>query len=152
MTSHRQIKANRRNARLSTGPRTREGRNRSAQNARRHGLTAGSRKTTEFSPAIEQLARQIAGSRATLAVRDLARRVAIHQLDLQRVRNARYSLLKRLISEARTDATVAANEEKFALIDSPEFLLWAHFDRYEREAIARRDRVIYSLDAARASK
>jgi hypothetical protein len=40
MSSFRQIEANRRNARLSTGPITEEGKNTSRRNAVRHGLTA----------------------------------------------------------------------------------------------------------------
>jgi hypothetical protein len=40
MTSFRQFEANRRNARLSTGPVTEDGKRKSRQNAVRHGLTA----------------------------------------------------------------------------------------------------------------
>jgi hypothetical protein len=46
MSTLRQIEANRRNARLSRGPITEEGKNRSRQNAIRHGLTAETIITT----------------------------------------------------------------------------------------------------------
>jgi transcription termination factor NusB len=47
MTSEKQIDANRRNALLSTGPRTDAGRNRSRMNALRHGLTGQVTTMTE---------------------------------------------------------------------------------------------------------
>ena len=40
MTTFRQIEANRRNAQLSTGPKTEGGKSKSRRNAIRHGLTA----------------------------------------------------------------------------------------------------------------
>ena len=40
MTSVKQLKANRRNAMASTGPKTMEGKNRSRRNSFKHGLTA----------------------------------------------------------------------------------------------------------------
>jgi hypothetical protein len=40
MTTKKQVKANRANARLSTGPRTKNGKKRSRMNALTHGLTA----------------------------------------------------------------------------------------------------------------
>ena len=40
MTSQKQIEANRRNAKQSTGPRTTAGKQRTSQNALKHGLSA----------------------------------------------------------------------------------------------------------------
>jgi hypothetical protein len=62
MSSFRQIDANRRNARLSTGPVTEDGKRKSLQNALRHGLTApffqnwsGNRRTGACWQARDQL-------------------------------------------------------------------------------------------------
>ncbi len=60
MASERQIAANRRNARNSTGPRSTSGRKRASQNAFRHGLTTRI-SSAEFDREVETLARQIAG-------------------------------------------------------------------------------------------
>lgn len=47
MTTNRQASANARNAQKSTGPRSEAGRSKSAQNARRHGLSAAAAEDTE---------------------------------------------------------------------------------------------------------
>jgi len=48
LTSDRKIKANRANARMSTGPKTRHGRARSAKNAFRHGLSLAVSQAKRF--------------------------------------------------------------------------------------------------------
>jgi len=72
LTSVRKFKANRANARASTGPNTARGRTRAARNAFR---------------------REIAGPDANASIQELARRVAEAQIDLRRVRDARHQLL-----------------------------------------------------------
>jgi hypothetical protein len=57
MASSRQIEANRRNARNSTGPRSTSGKKRASQNAFRHGLTKRI-ASAEFDREVETLARQ----------------------------------------------------------------------------------------------
>ena len=71
MATQKQIEANRRNARKSSGPRSASGKKRASRNALKHGLTtpiAGAAVTRE----IEALARQIAcdpDDRARMAAR-----------------------------------------------------------------------------------
>ena len=64
MTSARKAEANRRNARVSTGPKTSAGKTRVAQNARRHGLKLPALCDPAWSGEIEALAREIAGADA----------------------------------------------------------------------------------------
>ncbi|MGY3419808.1 hypothetical protein ACVWZW_000283 [Bradyrhizobium sp. F1.13.4] len=79
MTSLRQIEANRRNARLSTGPVTEGGKNRSRQNAIRHGLTAET-VITAFEDASDYAAFELAITRdydpQTAVERELVLRLA----------------------------------------------------------------------------
>src|SRR5262249_24013425 len=74
MTSDRKIKANRKNARASTGPKTARGRTRTAPNARRHGLS------------LPKACARIARPGATAETQECARRLAEARIDLRRVR------------------------------------------------------------------
>ena len=87
------VRANRRNARRSTGPRTSEGKSRVAKNAVRHGLAIPVTTDPALADASERLARVIAGHDVDPARLEGARRVAEAQIDLLRVRRVRVALL-----------------------------------------------------------
>ena len=99
MTSARKIKANRANARASTGPKTAQGRARAARNALRHGLTLSVFSDPVLSEEVEALAREIAGPDANAETLELAHRVAEAQIDLHRIRRARHQLLSQALSD-----------------------------------------------------
>jgi hypothetical protein len=88
--SARKINANRANARASTGPKTEQGRARSARNSLRHALSLPVASDPIWSNEISALAREIAGPSANAEIQELARRVAEAQIDLHRVRYARH--------------------------------------------------------------
>jgi hypothetical protein len=117
LTSHRKIKANRANARASTGPRTAQGRIRSARNALRHGLSLPVCSDPILYEEVEALAREIAGTDANPEIRELARRVAEAQIDLRRVRYARHKLLSDSLSDPYYDSRENVRK-KFAFICS----------------------------------
>ena len=87
------VRANRRNARRSTGPRTSEGKSRVAKNAVQHGLAIPVTTDPALADASERLARIIAGHDVDPAPLGRARRVAEAQIDLLRVRRVRVALL-----------------------------------------------------------
>ena len=99
MTSDRKIKANRTNARISTGPKTYHGRARSARNAFRHGLSLPSHSDQALCEEVQDLARQIAGSHASAHIQLLALRVAEAQVDLRRIRYARDQFLSEVLAD-----------------------------------------------------
>lgn len=93
MISDRKIKANRANAQVSTGPKTRHGRTRSAKNAFCHGLSLPVQSDQALSEQVQVLANQIAGPRASDHIRMLALRVAEAHIDLRRVHDARHQFV-----------------------------------------------------------
>ena len=107
MISVGRTKANRANARASTGPKTAQGRAHSARNARRHGLSLPVLSNPALSEEVEPLARDIAGAGATPEILELARRIAESQIDLRRVRSARHELLSSALCDPDYDSPAA---------------------------------------------
>ena len=95
MASERQIAANRRNARKSTGPRSGAGKNRASRNAYRHGLTLSITSTAAFAKQLDKLVREIAGDTKDAIMLERARAIAQSELDLARVRRAKVALIER---------------------------------------------------------
>ena len=92
MASERQIAANRRNARKSTGPRSAGGKKRSGRNALRHGLS-NPLSGVEFTREREALARQFVGDRKDRFAIELARSAAEAEHELARVRHLKAGLI-----------------------------------------------------------
>ena len=95
MTSARKIRANRANARASSGPKTATGKAQSAQNAFRHGFNVPICLDPDLASDVEALAQRIVGKSADANVLESARRVAEAQIDLRRVRSHRHRLIER---------------------------------------------------------
>jgi hypothetical protein len=87
------VRANRANARHSTGPKTPAGKTATSRNALRHGLAVPVATDPNLADEVERLAHMIAGEGANSFRLERARRVAEAQIDLLRVRRARSLLL-----------------------------------------------------------
>jgi hypothetical protein len=98
MATDRQIGANRRNARRSTGPRSSGGRNRSRRNSYRHGLAAGVTLNAERIKHIERLARKIAGNSTDVLAVEYARTLAQAEYELAQIRRSKVALFSRVMA------------------------------------------------------
>ncbi|WP_247338226.1 hypothetical protein [Bradyrhizobium sp. CW4] len=94
MTTDRQIAANRRNARKSTGPQTPGAKKRTSGKALRHGLATSYAANPAEAAMIDQLTEQIAGSRKERLALALARDAAVAQFDPARVGRVKAELIR----------------------------------------------------------
>ena len=99
MTSDRQRRANRANAKTSTGPKTKAGKARSARNALRHGLNIPVASDPALVPQAEAIARKIAGPHAKAEALEQARRIGEAQVELNRVRSLRTKAIAGILSD-----------------------------------------------------
>ena len=133
MPSDRQIAANRKNAKKSTGPRSDAGRAASRSNALRHGLAIPIGTDPAFHDDIEKLAKALSLSQK---VDECAREAARAELDLLRIRKIRGWVFETLyfVADSATSGKLAEVNDKLAKLE-----------RYERRAFSRRKRALREM-------
>jgi hypothetical protein len=107
VTSARKIRANRANARASSGPKTAAGKAQSAQNAFRHGFNVAIWLDPTLASDGEALTQRIVGKGPDAHVLEPARRIAEAQIDLRRVRSYRHRLIERAMADPKVQAEAA---------------------------------------------
>ena len=117
MTSAARIEANKRNARRSTGPKTHAGKVRSARNALLHGFSLPIARDPILSAKAEAWAQAIAGEGSSSERLEAARCIAEAQIDLLRVRAARFRVLSAGIDDPHYE-TKRAERERVCLMNT----------------------------------
>jgi hypothetical protein len=128
MASEKQLRANRKNAKKSTGPRTAAGRLNSSRNALRHGLSVSLIPDAESFSKADRIRQSLVSERAEPTQVLAAIEFAQAQLDLLRVRSVRGQMM------AERDSLSGDHVRRLAALD-----------RYEARALARRSRASAQL-------
>lgn len=136
MISHRKLKANKRNASLSTGPRTVGGKLRSRNNALRHGLATPIDNDPIAAKNIERLAQILAGFSNDFWRNEHARTVAQCYFNMRRIHTVRTTVLHRI------------GELEAASISEHAFVAEAieKINRYERRVLSTRRKAFQALN------
>jgi hypothetical protein len=157
MATDRQIAANRRNARRSTGPRSHGGKKRASRNAYQHGLSLGIGSIAAFAREVESLTRKLAEGGDDELMLERAGAVAEAEVDVARAQRAKGCLLDRIagpLQESFAGSAAMAPQQPRASAEVLRRALseFVKLDRYARRAASRRDRAIGNLRIAQERK
>jgi hypothetical protein len=136
--SDRNLRANKRNASLSTGPRTVGGKLRSRNNALRHGLATPIENDPTAMQNIERLAQILAGFSNDFWRGEHARTIAECYFDIRRIQTARTAVLHKI-----GDLEAADLSEHALAAEAIEKI-----NRYERRVLSRRRKGSQALNKA----
>jgi hypothetical protein len=120
MASERQIAANRRNAKKSSGPRSAPGKKRASNNAYRHGLFSR-RARAAVAEETEAFARKIADKTSGVIALEHARIVAEAENELAQIRDAKRALIDRtdIFGDFKTPQLLPTDPSKDPWLMSP---------------------------------
>jgi tetratricopeptide (TPR) repeat protein len=145
LTSPAKIRANRRNAVRSTGPRTAVGKAQSKRNAFRHGLSIPRIFDDSFAVQVEELTDRFA--ELSGGPRQIARWAAEAQLEVRRVREAKVDTINRHVRQRIKDADDDLSEEARISSALAEIMpILPIFDRYDRRALSQRKKALLTLE------
>jgi hypothetical protein len=146
MTSPAKIAANRRNARRSTGPRSAAGKARARRNAFRHGLATPASLDHVAMDRINDLVFALTRDFPSKLELELATLAAEAQSEIERVRQAKVSMVNRAYAHLRDEGgRLLSAGERAALAFAGKTEILMACERYERRAISRRNRALQAL-------